>query len=150
MSYTIYLQKEKKKRWKRAYETFLAASSNYFRKKLRERLNALKWLFLTFALLSHWNSTNSFFRVFNFVCQTRHGRKALWWQSLSVWSSRHFWKGMWAWNPLDRRKKTKIKVFLTLFSATGWPWYSVFSWSAASARSVFCLLWCISVQTARC
>jgi len=38
------------------------------------------------------------------------------------------------------REGRRETVFLVLFSATSWPWYSVFSLSAISARSVFCLL----------
>lgn len=66
--------------------------------KRRERLNALKWVFLTFALLSHWNSTSSFF-MFLTSCVKRAMEekpcdKLEIWQSFSDWSTRYFWKAM--------------------------------------------------------
>lgn len=77
MSYTIYFWKEKeKKKRKRAYETFSAASSNYFRKMYR-KVKCLKIGIFDICPFVSLKLYQQFFHVFNLMCQMRNGRKTL-------------------------------------------------------------------------
>lgn len=118
----------------------------------RERLNALKWVFLTFALLSHWNSTNSFFMFLTSCVNHAMGRKkspATNWRYGKAVAVRAaaFWGGAQVWRPLEWGKKT---VFLHCFQQQAGYGTQCFFLRAISVRSVFCLWWCISAQTAHC
>lgn len=131
-SYTIYLQKRKRKKKEQQQQKSLW---NIFWQLLqtaleecRERLNALKWVFLTFALLSHWNSTNSFFMFLTSCVNLAMGRKkspatnSRYGKAIAVRAAA-FWGGAQFWRPLEWGKKqyssivfsNKLDMVLSVF-----------------------------------